>query len=77
LWADLNALIIDLNPQVLSESAPLVLAVTSQLDTHPGSGGVATHPVTTKVIDHTREHRVSALSDSHVLQWVQEVRLQT
>lgn len=53
------------------------LAVLSQFDTHPGSGGVATHPVTAQVIDYAGEHRVSPLRDCHVLQWVQEVRLQT
>lgn len=61
----------------MREGAPLWLAVMSRFDTHPGSGGVATHPVTTQVIHHTREHRVPALSYGHVLQGIEEVWLQT
>lgn len=61
---------------MLSDGAPLV-AVLSQLDTHPGSGGVATHPITSQVIDDAREHGVTALRDCHVLQRIQEVGLQT
>lgn len=69
----------DLSPLVLIDCASLFsrLAVLSWFDTHPGSGGVATHPVTTKVIHHACEHRVSALRDRHILQRIQEVRLQT
>lgn len=49
----------------------------SWFDTHPGSGGVATHPVTAKVIHNAGEHRVSTLGDGHVLQRVQKIRLQS
>lgn len=56
--------------------APLEVAVTSQFDTHPGSGGVATHPVTAKIIHDTRESCVSTLSDGNVFQRVQEIWLQ-
>lgn len=62
---------------MLGDGAPLVVdSVLSQLDTHPGSGGVATHPITSQVIDHTREHGVAALRDCHVLQRVKKVWLQ-
>lgn len=54
-----------------------MLAVMSHFDTHPGRGGVATHPVTAKVINHAGEHRVPTLSDGDVLQGVEEIRLQT
>lgn len=64
---------------MLSDGAPLFkwLAGMSQFDTHPGSGGVATHPITTEVIHNAGEHRVPTLGDGHVLQWIQEVRFQT
>lgn len=56
--------------------APLEVAAMSQFDTHPGSGGVATHPVTAKVVHDTRERRIPALSDGYVFQRVQEIWLQ-
>lgn len=49
-------------------------------DTDPGWGEAAfgsTHPVTTDIVDDTREYRVSALGNSHVFQWEQEIWLET
>lgn len=50
------------------------------MDTDPGLCEVAfgsTHPVTTDIVHHTREYRVSALGNSHVFQREQEVWLET
>lgn len=49
-------------------------------DTDPGWSEAAfgsTHPVTTDIVDHTREYRVSALGNSHVFQWEQKIWLET
>lgn len=50
-------------------------------DTDPGwcevAFGRSTHPVTTDIVDHAREYRVTALGNSHVFQREQEIWLET
>jgi len=49
-------------------------------DTDPGWSEAAfgsTHPVTTDIVDHTREYRISALGNSHVIQREQKIWLVT
>lgn len=45
-------------------------------DTYPGRCGVATHPVTAKIIDHTREGRIAPLRYGDIFQREDEIRLE-
>ena len=49
----------------------------SAMDTHPGCGGLPTHPVSPQIIHYAREDSVSTLGHGYVLQRVQEVRFIT